>query len=348
MSKSQRAIYYWLISGCVLIFLMVVVGGITRLTGSGLSITDWKIVTGTLPPLTENQWQQEFNSYQQTPQYKLVNAHFELNDFKGIYWWEYIHRLLGRLIGIVFIIPFIIFYMRHWIDKWLMPKLIVIFLLGGLQGFLGWYMVKSGLLSQPNVSHIRLAMHLVNALITFAYTYWVACMVRYGNIRQSNVWIIGKGFITTLIILLFAQITYGAFVAGLKAGMVYNTWPKMDGVWLAESVTYSFSKNGFSSLIYNLASVQFIHRTCAVLLFLCVVVIWLKGLSMQVSVLQKNLNILLLLVFIQFALGVFTLIFRVPLVLGVLHQAGAFVLLGAGLHIWYMLYYGSNTKASVN
>lgn len=342
ITSSQRALYYWLLTGCLLIFLMVVIGGITRLTGSGLSITDWKIVTGTLPPLTDSQWQQEFMSYQQTPQYKLVNAHFTLTDFKGIYWWEYLHRLIGRLIGLVFIIPFIIFYKRKWVSSKLLPHLVVIFLMGGFQGFLGWYMVKSGLLSQPSVSHIRLAMHLLNALLTFADTYWVACMVKFENAKHANTWPIAKGWIYALMFFLLFQITYGAFVAGLKAGLVYNTWPKMDGMWMAESIPFAFSKTGVSSLIYNLASVQFIHRICAVLLFLTVVFIWIKSMGKQLDAgLQNAINVLLLSVFIQFVLGVLTLIFQVPLVLAVLHQAGAFVLLGTAIHVWYLLKMGA-------
>lgn len=332
---------------------MVIIGGITRLTGSGLSITEWKIVTGTFPPLNETQWQQEFAAYQQSPQYKLINSNFTLDDFKGIYFWEYFHRLFGRMIGLVFLFPFLFFLFKGWVDKKLLPKLLFIFFLGGLQGFLGWYMVASGLVDNPHVSHFRLAAHLINAFITFAYTLWVALDLMF---ESESLNLIPKAIGTKtlnskldtlnskhqtpnlklqtsiLLFVLFIQIMYGAFVAGLKAGHIYNTWPMMDGEWVAESVTFSFAKDGISSLFYNLASVQFIHRITAIILFLMVVYLWMKRKSaaFNLTAQQRNaLNICLGVVFMQFLLGVFTLLYSVPIWLGVLHQAGAFVLLGA-------------------
>ena len=173
MKSSNKKIIFWLYSGCILVFAMVVIGGITRLTGSGLSITEWKVITGTLPPLNETDWQLEFAQYQLSPQFQKINSDFNIEDFKQIYFWEYFHRLIGRMIGIVFIIPFLYFYFKKQIDKKLLPKLIIIFLLGAWQGFLGWYMVKSGLQNNPFVSHYRLAIHLVNAFLTFGYIFWL-------------------------------------------------------------------------------------------------------------------------------------------------------------------------------
>ncbi len=334
--RGRKIIIAWLFTGCALIFLMVIVGGITRLTGSGLSITQWKIVTGTFPPLNDEQWQQEFFHYQQSPQYRLINAHFTIDDFKSIYWWEYIHRLIGRIIGLVFIFPFILFVNKKWIDRKLLYKLLFIFFLGGLQGFLGWYMVASGLVNNPHVSHFRLAAHLFTAFLTFAYTFWVALdlihlkdkSITPKTIKQNKAWRIS----TAILLVLTLQIIYGAFVAGLKAGHIYNTWPKMGDEWVAESVTFAFEKDGIQSLFNNLATVQFVHRSIAIVLFLMVAYLWVKS-SANAWLLSKaqrsSINTALGVVAFQFLLGVFTLLFNVPIWLGVLHQAGAFVLLGA-------------------
>lgn len=347
---ANKIIIYWLFTGCLLIFLMVIVGGITRLTGSGLSITEWKVVTGTFPPMNENQWQQEFYKYQQSPQFKIINSNFSVEDFKGIYWWEYLHRLIGRMIGMIFLIPFIYFLIKKWVDKKLMPKLIIIFCLGGLQGTVGWLMVATGLQTAPHVSHFALASHLTVAFITFAYTFWVALDLIFENKNELvghaelSPKVIGKSdlsrYALAVLILLFVQIIYGAFVAGLKAGLVFNTWPKMGDEWIAESVPFTFEREGLSSLVYNLASVQFIHRTVAILLFALVSFLWMKrkNINYNLSVQQRNaLNIAMAVVLMQFALGVFTLLYAVPIWLGVLHQAGAFVLLGAVVYLLHRL-----------
>ncbi|MEO8148945.1 MAG: COX15/CtaA family protein [Bacteroidia bacterium] len=349
-NKARRIIIYWLLTGCLLIFLMVIIGGITRLTGSGLSITEWKVVTGTLPPLNETQWQQEFYKYQQSPQYKLINSNFTVEDFKGIYWWEYLHRLIGRFISLVFLIPFLYFLRKKWVDKILLPKLITIFSLGALLGTIGWLMVFTGLQDKPYVSHFALAAHLICAFTTFAYIFWVALDLMFENGRKKleignefkiqNSKFKIQNFSITLLVVLFIQIIYGAFVAGLKAGHVYNTWPKMGDEWIAESVTYAYAKDGISSLFYNLASVQFIHRTTAIILFLMVCYLWMKrkNSAWNLSWQQINaLNIGLAVVMMQFLLGVFTLLYNVPTWLGVLHQAGAFVLLGSVVYLLHRL-----------
>lgn len=328
---ANRALIIWLYSGCFLVFAMVVVGGITRLTGSGLSITEWNIVTGTIPPLNEQSWQVEFDKYKLSPQYEMLNSNFSLSDFKSIYWWEFIHRLLGRLTGLIFIIPFLIFLYRKQISKSLLPKLIFIFLLGAWQGFLGWYMVKSGLLNGPFVSHYRLALHLVNAFITFGYIFWVVQDLRsvHDRRRPLTLW----NFLSVVLLLLaLVQIVFGAFVAGLHAGLVYNTWPKMGDEWIAESVGYALMKDGWSSWFNNLASVQFVHRMLAIVLIVSISVMWFVRNCAQLNLTSSQkeaLNWCMFFTCLQFLLGVTTLLYRVPLWMGVAHQVGAFLVFGA-------------------
>ncbi len=329
MTTANRKLINWLYSGCFLIFTMVVIGGITRLTGSGLSITEWNIITGTLPPLTNENWIDEFNKYQQSPQFQQINTHFGLSDFKNIYWWEYFHRVIGRLLGIVFLVPFVYFLIKKLIPKDLLPKLILIFLLGAWQGFLGWYMVKSGLLNEPYVSHYRLAIHLVNAFITFGYIFWVILDLKYGNKRTNPqnsklaIWVS-----LSIFILVNIQIVYGGFVAGLHAGHIYNTWPMMGKEWVASSVGAAFRSNGMMSLVNDISSVQFIHRTVGVLIFS--LILWMWAIKYKFKVVQKQaINLSMLLVIAQVLLGIFTLLCNVPIWLGVFHQIGAFALFGA-------------------
>jgi cytochrome c oxidase assembly protein subunit 15 len=331
----DRGILIWLASGCLMIFIMVIVGGITRLTGSGLSITEWKVVTGTIPPLSEAAWHAEFEKYKQIPQYKLINAHFTLDDFKSIYWWEYIHRLIGRLIGLVFIIPFIYFYIKKRISKELMPQLLIMFLLGALQGFIGWYMVSSGLTENTRVSHLRLALHLAAAFVTFGYIYFVLLKeYNKGKLKHK----VKSFFPFILLMLIFIQIIYGAFVAGLQAGYVYNTWPMMGEEWIAESVTFAYNKEGMSSLVNNIATVQFIHRNLAYLIAVASVFWWLKarkGNEWQ----ARTANMLMTIVLIQAVIGIFTLLSHVPVWMGVLHQAMAFILFAAAIWNYYIFRY---------
>ncbi|MBL7923130.1 MAG: COX15/CtaA family protein [Bacteroidia bacterium] len=320
---------------------MVVVGGITRLTGSGLSITEWKVVTGTVPPLNEAQWMAEFDKYKQIPQYRQVNAHFSLSDFKFIYFWEYIHRLFGRLIGVVFMIGLIYFLLKKAIPKELLPRLLFMFVLGGLQGFLGWYMVSSGLTQNVRVSHIRLAIHLTFAFITFGYIFWVALSQLYGRV-SANAAALTKFRKASgiLLVLLTVQIIYGAFVAGTRAGMVYNTWPRMGDEWVPVSMGFAYGKEGISSLINNLASIQFIHRMLAYLITAFILVFTVKILKESLTGSQrKALYFLLFGVFAQVLLGIFTLLFQVPLWLGVAHQALAFFLFAGVIYLLHRLKY---------
>lgn len=330
MIKLKNPLALWLFSGCLLIFVMVIVGGITRLSGSGLSITEWKLIRGTIPPLNEKEWQEEFENYRQIPQYKEQNYHFTLEDFKGIYWWEYIHRLIGRIIGLVFIIPFVIFWMKGMISRSLMPKLLFLFGLGALQGFLGWFMVKSGLTENVRVSHIRLAIHLGMAFITFGFTYWLLQGLNESETKNlSKTKSDGYRSALVLLILVFVQIIYGALVAGTKAGHIYNTFPKMGDEWIASSVWFAIEKDGLTALFNDISVVQFIHRCLAWIIALWIIGKWIgsfrksSGLTFQE---KHSLNFLAFMVTAQFLLGMFTLLYSVPVWLGVIHQAGAFFL----------------------
>ena len=324
--KDNKKVVYWLLTGCFLIFIMVIIGGITRLTNSGLSISDYKLITGTIPPIGEQEWQEAFELYKQYPEYQKLHYHFNLEDFKGIYFWEWLHRLIGRLIGIVFLIPFLYFLFTKQLSRSTIKKSIVLLLLGAFQGFLGWYMVKSGLVDRPDVSHYRLAMHLTTAFLTFAYTFWVALDIIYPHKKEVNKKLrnlvrIGMG-------LLLIQIIWGAFVAGLDAGWIHNSWPLMtDGKLIHETVW--IEKNPiWKNFVEGKSGVQFVHRYLAYLVVAVIGLIWYRSRKINLTILQKKaINALLFLVFLQFVLGVLTLIYAVPLWLGVAHQVGAFFLL---------------------
>lgn len=328
MNKDNKYVIYWLFTGCFLIFTMVVVGGITRLTHSGLSISDYKLITGTLPPVNETAWQEAFDLYKQYPEYQKLNYHFTLEDFKDIYFWEWLHRLIGRLIGMVFILPFIYFLIKKQLTKPTIKKSIVLLALGGFQGFLGWYMVKSGLVDRPDVSHFRLAAHLTTAFITFAYTFWVALDLIFPEKKKIN----GKfrNLIRVGYAVLLLQIIYGAFVAGLDAGFIHNHWPMMnEGKFMHETVLIEQSPV-YKNFIEGKSGVQFVHRMLAYLVVIFIFIIWYKSRKLVLTKYQTHgVNFLLLMVGVQFLLGVLTIIYQVPVWLGVTHQVGAFFLLSA-------------------
>ncbi|WP_027138881.1 COX15/CtaA family protein [Gaetbulibacter saemankumensis] len=327
MKKDNNAVIYWLLTGCFMIFIMVVVGGITRLTDSGLSISNYKLITGTVPPIGDAEWQEAFELYKQYPEYQKLHSHFTLEDFKSIYFWEWLHRVIGRSIGLVFIIPFLYFLIKKRLTKKTIKKCLVLLSLGAFQGFLGWYMVKSGLVDMPDVSHFRLAAHLTTAFLTFAATLWVALDLKFPDIKPANKPM--KKFIIAGYIVLIIQIVYGAFVAGLKAGLLHNHWPMMnEGKFLHFSaLTY---EPFYLNLIENPSGIQFIHRTLAYLVVIFTYVIWRKSKSFSLTPEQKlGINALVSLVLLQFILGVFTILLQVPLWLGVAHQIGAFFLLTA-------------------
>jgi heme a synthase len=326
-TKDNKKVIYWLLTGCLLIFIMVIVGGITRLTDSGLSISNYKLITGTIPPIGETQWQEAFNLYKQYPEYQKLHYHFNIEDFKSIYFWEWLHRLIGRLIGLVFIIPFLYFLATKQLTKKTIKKCLVLLFLGGFQGFLGWYMVKSGLVDMPDVSHYRLAAHLTTAFLTFAATLWVALDLYYPNSKSINIKF--RNLIIISYIILIIQIIYGAFVAGLKAGLLHNHWPLMNENKFIHETVYVLEPF-YKNFTENPSGIQFIHRTLAYLVIISIVILWIKGRKISVNSLQQNvLNALLVLVCCQFLLGIFTILFAVPLWLGIAHQIGAFFLLSA-------------------
>lgn len=326
--KKNKAVVYWLLSGCFLIFVMVLVGGITRLTNSGLSISDYKLITGTLPPMDQEAWEEAFELYKQYPEYQLLNNHFGLEDFKEIYFWEWLHRLLGRLLGLVFIIPFLYFLIRKKLDRATLRKSLILLFLGGFQGFLGWYMVKSGLVDRPDVSHYRLAAHLVTAFLTFAYSLWVALDLIYPQRKPVHKKM--RNTIRLGLTVLLLQIIWGAFVAGLDAGHIHNHWPMMSEGKLIHQSVYIEQQPLVKNFYEGRSGVQFVHRYLAYFVVGAILWIWYRSRSVPRTPLQeKGLKSLVVLVLVQFLLGVFTLVYAVPLWLGVAHQIGAFFLLAA-------------------
>ena len=328
MKKDNKKVIYWLLTGCVLIFIMVVVGGITRLTHSGLSISNYKLISGTIPPLNETEWQEAFELYKQYPEYQKLNNHFGLEDFKDIYFWEWLHRVIGRFIGLVFLIPFLYFLVTKQLTKPTIKKAILLLFMGAFQGFLGWYMVKSGLVDRPDVSHFRLAAHLTTAFITFAYTFWVALDLIFPKQKEINKKL--RTIIRVGLGVLLLQIIYGAFVAGLDAGFIHNHWPMMsEGKFIHETV-YIEQNPLYKNFIEGKSGVQFVHRMLAYVVVGFIIYIWYKAKQTNLTKYQSNgVNPLFLIVGIQFLLGVLTIIYQVPVWLGVAHQVGAFFLLSA-------------------
>lgn len=328
MKKDNKRVIYWLLTGCILIFIMVVVGGITRLTHSGLSISNYKLISGTIPPMNTGEWQEAFDLYKQYPEYQKLNNHFTLQDFKDIYFWEWLHRVIGRFIGLVFFIPFLYFLLKKQLSKPTIKKSIILMALGSFQGFLGWYMVKSGLVDNPDVSHYRLAAHLTTAFITFAYTFWVALDLMFPNKKDVNIKF--RNLIRVGLGVLLLQIIYGAFVAGLDAGFIHNVWPLMNEGKLIHETVYIEQSPVIRNFFEGKSGVQFVHRTLAYVVVTFILIIWFKAKKMILTTYQlKGINMLFALVGLQFLLGVLTLIYAVPVWLGVAHQIGAFFLLSA-------------------
>lgn len=323
MPKSNRAVIIWLIAVCFTIFIMVVVGGITRLTESGLSMVDWKPVIGIMPPLNESEWKQAFEAYKSYPQYQKVNTGMSLDDFKGIFYWEYGHRVLGRLIGIIFFVPFILLLMLGKIEKSVVPKLWIGLVLGSLQGVMGWYMVKSGLIDIPRVSHYRLAAHLMLALLILGYLSWL--VLTLWKINRVEVTDLFRTLTYTLVPILLLQILYGAFVAGSRAGIGYNTFPLMNGEFLPQTAMQLTPL--WLNLLDNNAMLQFLHRWIGALVMAVTSVLFILAWRSGGSSVKRLTSLLMIVVLGQFLLGVLTLINIVPIGLASLHQAGACIVL---------------------
>lgn len=333
--NGSKAIEVWLWLVAFLVFAMVVVGGATRLTGSGLSITEWKPIMGAVPPLSGADWMAAFEKYKQIPQYKLVNEGMSLSDFKGIFWWEWGHRFLGRVIGFAFALPLAAFWLAGWLRRAAAPKYVGLLALGALQGAIGWYMVASGLSERVSVSQYRLALHLSMALAIFSLLVWLALDERRVRLGGSQGLVTGfvRGFAPLLYVFVFVQIVLGAFVAGLKAGLIYNSWPSMDGQFFPSD--YWHAERGLMSFFESHAAAQFNHRMAAYAVLAAVLVQAMAIVSGRVTWAPKSSGLLLLVaVLAQVAIGIVTLVLHVPLALGLLHQAGAAVVLG--LAVWHL------------
>jgi cytochrome c oxidase assembly protein subunit 15 len=335
-SADRRLMRIWLGVVLLAIFALVIVGGATRLTESGLSITEWKPIHGVIPPLGEAEWQEEFELYRQIPQYSEINRGMSLEEFKTIFWWEWAHRFLARSVGVLFAVPLIFFWATGRIEKRLRLPLAGLFALGGLQGFVGWWMVASGLTERTDVSQYRLAVHLTLACVIFAAIMWVARgLSPHSNeappTRHSHR--VAGG----LVLLVLIQIYLGALVAGLNAGFSYNTWPLIDGAFVPGNLWVM--DPAWKNLFENPKTVQFIHRMTAYALFIAVFAHMLVGLKYARGSTHANRAVVLFaLVFCQAAIGVATLVMQVPLGWALMHQGGAVVVLGFAVAHWRGFY----------
>ncbi len=324
-AQSTRPVAIWLFLMCALVALMVIVGGATRLTDSGLSIVEWRPVTGAIPPLSEAHWIAEFEKYKTIPEYEEVNWGMSLGDFKEIYWWEWGHRFLGRIIGVAFLLPLIFFAVTKRIDRALGAKLAGLFVLGGAQGALGWWMVSSGLTDRVDVSQYRLAAHLALAVLLFAAMFWLALdLVSQRKQTKSPLW----PFAFALAGGVYVQMMLGAFVAGLRAGRIFNSWPLMDGKFIPDG--YFSGAPGFNDLFETAAASQFNHRIGAY--FVAAGALWFY-VAARKTALQGRAGLLLGAVIIQIALGVWTVVAGTPIALGLAHQAGALIVFAAALSL---------------
>src|SRR5580692_8088916 len=325
-APRNRAVRIWLVTVAALIAVMVLVGGATRLTESGLSIVEWKPVTGSLPPLGEAAWTQAFDAYKAIPQYRQMNAGMSLAEFKTIFWWEWSHRLLGRVIGVAYLLPFLWFLWRGVLGADLRRRLWLIFGLGALQGVVGWWMVASGLSQRVEVSHYRLATHLVLALLIFAGIVWTLRRLvdRPPRAVPARLKITGMA----LLVLTFVQLYLGALVAGLRAGKIYNTWPDIDGGLIPSAARLLFETPWWRNLFDNTLTVQFEHRMVAYTLFVLAVLHALDAVRSRAGTSAINgAWWLAAAVTLQATLGILTLLHQVPTALGLAHQAVAIVVL---------------------
>ncbi|MCH9638062.1 MAG: COX15/CtaA family protein [Betaproteobacteria bacterium] len=335
----QKPIAVWLLICCVLVFAMVVVGGVTRLTDSGLSIVEWQPIIGTMPPITQGDWDEMLEKYRASPQYQQINKGMSVDEFKSIFWWEYFHRLLGRLIGVVFFVPFVYFLIKKQIDKPLGLKLTGMFVLGGLQGFMGWYMVMSGLVDNPHVSQYRLTAHLGLAFVIFAALFWVALdlLSPEGGHQQMTKQLQSlRRFSIGLTSLIFVMVLSGGFVAGIRAGLAYNTFPLMNGHFIPPEIF--MLEPWYRNFFDNMATVQFDHRLIAWILAFLVPLFWFKAMKAELpSTTRLACHLLLIMLAIQISLGIATLLNFVPIPLAAAHQGGAVLLFAAALWVSHRL-----------
>ncbi len=319
--ECGKSVRVWVGAICFLLVLLISIGGITRLTGSGLSITDWKPIMGAIPPLSEAAWNEAFQKYQEIPQFKLINHQMTLPEFKSIFFWEWFHRLIARTIGLVVIFPAVFFWFRNRISKRVMKRTLIGFALGGLQGALGWFMVMSGLSERVSVSHFRLAAHLTLALTILAYFTWLLrdLQTKRSSVTPEGTALIGKIYRIGLGFFIF-QVVYGAFVAGLKAGWGFNTWPKMNGEWIPSSF-FGLGDGFFENVLSNPAAVHWIHRTNGIFLFGLALLLWRAARKPGVARELKRYSVATSHgMMTQFWVGVLTVVFVIPIPLAVFHQ----------------------------
>lgn len=321
-----RAIGIWLLAVAGLVFVMIVLGGVTRLTESGLSMVEWRPVTGWLPPLSMEGWERAFAAYKAFPEYQKVNAGMSLSAFQTIYWFEYSHRLLGRFIGLAFAVPFLVFLLRRAVPGWLVPRLAGLLLLGGLQGAVGWFMVQSGLVDRPDVSQYRLAMHLGLAFLIFGALLWTALSCLRPPAQRPMAELQPRGPVVlaaALLALVFLQVLAGALVAGLNAGMTYNTWPLMDGRLIPAGL--GLLSPWWLNLFETVTTVQFQHRCLGYLILLGAALLWLQALRIRRrgGTVAGGAGLVLVAVILQILIGIVTLLLVVPVPVAAVHQAGA-------------------------
>ena len=344
--RKQRLVSIWLVLCLVMIASIVVIGGITRLTESGLSIVEWKPISGIIPPMDDVAFQKEFDDYKTSPQFKKTFPDMSLDEFKHIYWLEYIHRLLGRIAGVLFLLPLLCFAAFKILAGKKLLKLVCIFALGGAQGLIGWYMVQSGLENDPHVSQYRLALHLGCGFMLFGLILWQVLSYTYpkpneGGFKLPKPPLSLKIFSCIIVTLIFSQIIMGAFVAGLHAGLTYNTFPLMDGQWVPEGVWPL--ANGIHSLFEDVATVQFTHRLMAYILLVTLPFFWLAG--HDNPHISHLLPILFSIFIVQLLLGILTLLFVVPTPLASLHQANALLLFAIAVTTMHRLFIPLKTIA---
>ena len=330
---TRKQITVWLWTCCALIFLMVVVGGVTRLTHSGLSVTEWRPLVGAVPPLDEAQWTELFEKYQQTPEYQKINRAMTLEEFRGIFWWEYFHRLLGRVIALAFLLPFLYFLARKKIDPPRARHFALIFALGGLQGALGWLLVRSGLIDEPHVSPYRLAAHLGLAFAIYGAILRTALQLRSPGLAAPQAHFHRSRVLAAALAgLIFLMVFSGALVAGTRAGFVYNTFPLMDGRWLPPDA-FSIAP-WYRNFFENAATVQFDHRVTALVVVIAITSFWwhlVRGRAPRRV--RWAGSLLVAAAALQVTLGITTLLYLVPLPLAAAHQAGALLLFTAAVFL---------------
>jgi cytochrome c oxidase assembly protein subunit 15 len=340
MNGNQRDNFHiaiWLLICCGLVMGIVIIGGLTRLTGSGLSMVEWKPIVGLLPPLNDAEWQAAFEMYRKSPEYRYVNIGMTVEGFQSIFWLEYIHRMIGRFIGVAFFIPFVYFWLRGKIAKGLLPKLVAMFLLGGAQGALGWFMVASGLAEDPHVSPYRLTAHLGLAVTIFIYMLWVALgLLGYRRNRTDSEHPRLKKFAVATTVLAFVTILSGGLVAGLKAGFAYNTFPLMGGKLIPDGIMAL--EPAWINFFDNIITAQFTHRVLAISVLVLVIALWTSARRRALSQATRTaFNAMLAMAVIQVTLGISTLLLHIPIPLASAHQAGAVVLLTTLLIVTHRL-----------